>query len=140
ADTLTSSSRSEGARPSGGVDDGGGGAARGGGGASRGGGAAGSAGTAASSPAPSTSSSASTAPMATVPPAGTWIRTRRPSTGEGISALTLSVTTSTIGSSRRTRSPSFLSQRSTVPSVTDSPSCGILSVDKPIVFLLHSQL
>jgi hypothetical protein len=32
----------------------------------------------------------------------------------------------TIGSSRRTMSPSCLSQRSTVPSVTDSPSWGIL--------------
>src|SRR6266566_1789753 len=60
------------------------------------------------------------------------MRTSRPSNGDGISALTLSVTTSTIGSSRRTVSPSALSQRSTVPSVTDSPSCGIFSVVKPI--------
>src|SRR5438477_3012353 len=62
------------------------------------------------------------------------MRTSRPSKGEGISALTLSVTTSTLGPPRRTISPSALSQRSTLPSVTDSPSCGIFSVVRPIKF------
>ena len=38
---------------------------------------------------------------------------------------TLSVETSTSGSSTSTLSPTFLSQRVTVPSVTDSPSSGI---------------
>src|SRR6266702_697675 len=71
--------------------------------------------------------------MGTVSPEATWMRTRRPSNGEGISALTLSVTTSTMGSSRRTMSPSCFSQRSTVPSVTDSPSCGIFSVARLIL-------
>ena len=38
---------------------------------------------------------------------------------------TLSVETSTRGSSAATASPTFFSQRVTVPSVTDSPSSGI---------------
>ena len=38
---------------------------------------------------------------------------------------TLSVETSSKGSSTSTVSPSFLSQRVTVPSLTDSPSAGI---------------
>jgi hypothetical protein len=40
---------------------------------------------------------------------------------------TLSVDTSRSGSSIATMSPSFLSQRVTVPSVTDSPSAGIVT-------------
>ena len=48
-----------------------------------------------------------------------------PATGEGISVSTLSVETSSNGSSTSTRSPSCLSQRVTVPSVTLSPSAGI---------------
>ena len=47
---------------------------------------------------------------------------RRP--GDGISVSTLSVETSSRGSSTSTRSPSCLSQRVTVPSVTLSPSRG----------------
>ncbi len=50
---------------------------------------------------------------------------RIPDTGEGISVSTLSVETSRSGSSASTRSPSFLSQRVTVPSVTLSPSWGM---------------
>ena len=50
---------------------------------------------------------------------------RIPDAGEGISVSTLSVDTSRSGSSTSTRSPSFFSQRVTVPSVTLSPSCGI---------------
>src|SRR3712207_7635512 len=46
------------------------------------------------------------------------------STGEGISVSTLSVETSSSGSSTATSSPTFFSQRVTVPSVTDSPSAG----------------
>ena len=45
--------------------------------------------------------------------------------GAGISVSTLSVETSSSGSSAVTCSPSFFSQRVTVPSVTLSPSCGI---------------
>ena len=47
-----------------------------------------------------------------------------PATGEGISVSTLSVETSTRGSSTLTLSPTFFSQRVTVPSVTDSPRAG----------------
>ena len=67
-----------------------------------------------------------TAPTRTVSPSPAAILISLPSNGEGISALTLSVTTSTRGSSRLTMSPSCLSHLSTVPSVTDSPSWGIL--------------
>src|SRR5207302_8888575 len=63
---------------------------------------------------------AMTAPTRTVSPSPTAILTSLPSNGDGISALTLSVTTWTIGSSRLTKSPSCLSHLSTVPSVTDS--------------------
>ena len=50
-----------------------------------------------------------------------------PATGDGISVSTLSVETSSNGSSTSTRSPTFLSQRVTVPSVTLSPSAGRLT-------------
>ena len=63
----------------------------------------------------------------TVLPAGTLISVSVPETGEGISASTLSVEISKIGSSRSTLSPTCLSQRVTVPSVTLSPSAGILN-------------
>src|SRR5690606_22200314 len=43
---------------------------------------------------------------------------------EGISVSTLSVETSSSGSSTATSSPTCLSHRVTVPSVTDSPSAG----------------
>src|SRR2546430_11741558 len=75
---------------------------------------------------------AMTAPTRTVSPSLTAIFTSLPSNGEGISALTLSVTTSTSGSSRLTKSPSCLSHLSTVASVTDSPSWGILICDTPM--------
>src|SRR5713226_10050905 len=48
-----------------------------------------------------------------------------PLTGEGTSALTLSVSTSSSGSNSTTLSPGFTSQREMVPSWTDSPSCGM---------------
>src|SRR5262249_13193617 len=50
-----------------------------------------------------------------------------PATGEGISVSTLSVDTSSNGSSTATSSPTCFSQRVTVPSVTDSPSSGRLT-------------
>ena len=50
-----------------------------------------------------------------------------PAIGDGISVSTLSVDTSSSGSSTSTRSPTFLSQRVTVPSVTLSPSAGRLT-------------
>src|SRR5918912_1894428 len=74
----------------------------------------------------STSISASSPPTGIVAPSGAMILTSVPATGDGISALTLSVTISTSDSSRSTLSPSALSQREITPSVTDSPSCGIV--------------
>jgi len=49
-------------------------------------------------------------------------------TGEGISVSTLSVETSTMASSTLITSPTFFNQRVTVPSVTDSPSWGIVTL------------
>src|SRR5207245_7295017 len=74
----------------------------------------------------------SPAPTRTVCPSLPASLPSLPSNGEGISAFTLSVTTSTNGSSRLTKSPSCLSHLSTVPSVTDSPSWGILICDTPM--------
>src|SRR5262245_38913325 len=68
---------------------------------------------------------ASSAPTSTVSSSATVIPRRIPETGEGISVSTLSVDTSSSGSSAVTWSPSCLSQRVTVPSVTLSPSCGM---------------
>src|SRR5258708_33955604 len=48
-----------------------------------------------------------------------------PVTGAGTSALTLSVSTSSIGSNSTTLSPGLTSHLEIVPSCTDSPSCGI---------------
>src|SRR5207247_10546406 len=48
-----------------------------------------------------------------------------PVTGAGTSALTLSVSTSSIGSNSTTLSPGFTSHLEIVPSCTDSPSWGI---------------
>jgi hypothetical protein len=61
----------------------------------------------------------------TVSPSWTRISVSVPSNGDGTSALTLSVITSTIGSYLSTWSPGFLSHLPIVPSATLSPSCGI---------------
>src|SRR5215218_8531070 len=66
-------------------------------------------------------------PTSTVEPSETRNFSILPATGEGNSALTLSVSTSARGSSISTSSPSDLSQRVIVPSVTLSPSCGIVT-------------
>ena len=63
----------------------------------------------------------------TVAPSFTRISVSVPATGEGISASTLSVEISKIGSSRETVSPMFLSHLVMVPSVMDSPICGIVT-------------
>jgi hypothetical protein len=47
-----------------------------------------------------------------------------PADGAGTSIVTLSVSSSTKGSSTATASPAFLNQRPMVASVTDSPSVG----------------
>src|SRR5689334_3478021 len=61
----------------------------------------------------------------TVSPSCALISASTPAAGEGISASTLSVEISNSGSSRSTLSPTFLIQRTMVPSATDSPICGI---------------
>ena len=71
--------------------------------------------------------SAKRAPTGTVESTGTSIAMTIPAAGEGISVSTLSVETSRSGSSTATKSPTFFSQRVTVPSVTDSPSAGMVT-------------
>ncbi len=71
---------------------------------------------------------ASSAPISTVSSSETFTSSRVPATGEGISVSTLSVEISSSGSSTATSSPTSLSQRVTVPSVTDSPSSGRVTV------------
>src|SRR5882757_4272762 len=61
----------------------------------------------------------------TVSPSCTRISEMTPAAGDGISASTLSVEISNNGSSRSTLSPTFLIQRTTVPSAIDSPIWGI---------------
>ena len=68
---------------------------------------------------------AMTSPTSMVSSSSARISTRVPATGEGISVSTLSVETSSKGSSTSTVSPTDLSHWVMVPSVTDSPSSGI---------------
>ena len=77
---------------------------------------------------------ASSAPTATVWSTPTTIFVRIPATGDGISVSTLSVETSRSGSSIATMSPSFLSQRVTVPSLTLSPRAGIVTENDIVIF------
>jgi hypothetical protein len=69
---------------------------------------------------------ASTTPTSTVSPSGTLISVRVPLTGDGTSESTLSVDTSKRGSSSVTESPTALNHFVIVPSVTVSPSWGIV--------------
>ena len=70
---------------------------------------------------------ATTVWTATVCPSVTRISARTPATGAGISASTLSVEISKIGSSRFTASPTFFIQRDRVPSAMDSPIWGMIT-------------
>ena len=56
------------------------------------------------------------------------METKTPDAGDGISVSTLSVETSRRASSTVTLSPTCFNQRVTVPSVTDSPSAGIVTM------------
>ena len=89
--------------------------------------ATGAAGTGADGVAAPSAITASSAPTSTVVSTATTIFCKMPATGEGISVSTLSVDTSKSGSSTATWSPSALSQRVTVPSLTDSPRAGIVT-------------
>ncbi len=77
-------------------------------------------------PFPSTSISPSGAPTCTVESGSARIFVSVPAAGAGTSASTLSVETSTRGSSAATRSPTCFSHSRIVPSVTDSPIWGIV--------------
>ena len=68
------------------------------------------------------------APTGTVESTGTSIEIIVPATGDGISVSTLSVETSSNASSTATLSPTFFNQRVTVPSLTLSPSAGIVII------------
>src|SRR5580692_2482846 len=95
----------------------------GGGGGAAGLAAAGAAAGFAAAPAPSLIRPSS-APTATVSPSLAAISPSVPADGAGTSMVTLSVSSSTNGSSTATVSPAFLNQRPMVASVTDSPSVG----------------
>src|ERR1019366_3738822 len=86
---------------------------------------------AATGAAPAAPIKARRAPTATVVSTGTSMARIVPVAGEGISVSTLSVETSRSGSSTLIVSPTFLSQRVTVPSVTDSPRAGIVTTTPP---------
>src|SRR6267378_3399473 len=77
---------------------------------------------------PASSRRASGPPTVTTAPSFASCSTSTPVVGEGISVLALSVAISTSGSSRSTFWPGFAIHRTTVPSITDSPSCGITTV------------
>jgi len=66
----------------------------------------------------------SSAPTATVSPSFAAISPSVPAAGAGTSIVTLSVSSSTSGSSTATGSPGFLNHLPMVASVTDSPSVG----------------
>src|SRR5712692_1250920 len=63
-------------------------------------------------------------PTPTLPPSGTAISVIVPEAVALTSSVTLSVSSSTSGSSTATLSPIFLSHLATVASVTDSPKAG----------------
>ena len=71
---------------------------------------------------------ASAPPTRTTASSPATISSNTPETGDGISVSTLSVETSSNGSSALMVSPTCLSQRVTVPSVTLSPSWGMDTV------------
>src|SRR5450755_4144031 len=99
-------------------------AAAGGGGAAGAAALAGAAAGLAAAPAAPSWICPSNAPTATVSPSLAVISPSVPADGAGTSMVTLSVSSSTKGSSTATASPAFLNQRPMVASVTDSPSVG----------------
>jgi hypothetical protein len=78
----------------------------------------------AAAPLPPAAMVASVAPTVTVSPSWATIASSVPAAGEGTSTSTLSVVTSTNDSPSVTLSPTALSHREMVPSVTDSPIAG----------------
>ena len=83
---------------------------------------------------------ARTCPTSTVSPSATRILAIVPAAGEGTSASTLSVETSTSVSSASTASPTALRHSRMVPSVTDSPIWGIVtSIVVPTAIFVESS-
>ena len=78
----------------------------------------------AAAPAAPSSMAPSKAPTLTVVPAAAEIDVSLPEAGAGTSTVTLSVSSSTMGSSAFTASPTFLNHFAIVASVTDSPRAG----------------
>ena len=102
----------------------------------RAGAAAGAAATAARSP--SRGARRPSAP-ATVCPSVTMISASTPADGAGISASTLSVEISKIGSSRFTSSPTFFSHLDSVPSAIDSPIWGMMTSTRATAISSQSE-
>src|SRR5674476_1126205 len=63
-----------------------------------------------------------------------------PDVGAGISASTLSVLISNIGSSRFTASPTFFNHFDSVPSAIDSPIWGMMTSTRANAMSSHSEL
>jgi hypothetical protein len=112
--------------PGAGAWDAAGGFGASGAGAAGGGGAA-CAGAACAGFSPASPIVATTVLIATVCPSLTLISVSVPATGEGISASTLSVEISKMGSSRLMVSPTFFNHLVMVPSAIDSPICGMMT-------------
>ncbi len=90
---------------------------------------------------PAASMIATFSPTVTVSPS-CLSRRRMPADLAGISTFALSVSSSQIGSSRPTRSPSFLCHFTRTAWVTDSPSagtCTVVAMDGVLFFGLHSS-
>src|SRR5262249_34200464 len=103
-------------------------------GAGAGAGASASAGAAAgAAPAEPSPMTASFTPTATVSPSGTRISLTTPDVGDGTSESTLSVETSNSGSSAWICSPTCLNHLVIVPSVTVSPSWGIVTSTQQVL-------
>src|SRR5690606_9770013 len=81
----------------------------------------------AAAPACDSSTRATTAPTGTVSPGAKSCSVRTPAIGEGTSSVALSVSTSTMGSSTATGSPTDLSQLPMMTSEIDSPAAGTLT-------------
>ena len=80
---------------------------------------------------PPTRRRASTAPTCTVSPVCATISSIVPSSWAITSCAALSVSSSTIGSSTATLSPTFLNHSPTSASVIDSPACGTVMSTRP---------
>src|SRR6266849_9686582 len=83
----------------------------------------------------------SSAPTATVSPSLAAMSARTPAAGAGTSIVTLSVSSSTSGSSTATASPGCLNHLPMVASVTDSPSAGtrISAMSHPSYVDVHAR-